>query len=339
MNREGFSKGGNWYKGNLHSHTTNSDGHKTPAEIVEIYKSGGYDFLALTDHDIFSDYRSELGSDNFLIIPALEASIYYITDADKIQQYKDVNLTDTWEILYDEHKIPNCNKAHHFNVFQGSEKAPFQHLESKPPLVVIGQDGHADVLQNMVDEYLKMGCFMTYNHPLWSRIVPEDILDVKGFSSIEVYNHMTEEDCGLGADTTYMDLLLRKGVKINAMAADDNHNRGDGYDNYGGYVVVKAEELSLKAIAESLNSGNYYSSSGVEITEFCIENGEVYISCSPVKKINFVVGNRITDGMVVQERGKTITEARYTLKGHETYVRVECIGVDGKQAWTNPVYL
>ena len=39
-----------WYKGNLHTHTTNSDGAYTPEETIALYKSKGYDFLALTDH-------------------------------------------------------------------------------------------------------------------------------------------------------------------------------------------------------------------------------------------------------------------------------------------------
>ena len=42
--------GKRWYKGNLHMHTTCSDGRKTPEEAVALYKGKGYDFLALTDH-------------------------------------------------------------------------------------------------------------------------------------------------------------------------------------------------------------------------------------------------------------------------------------------------
>ncbi len=43
-------QGNKWYKGNLHTHTTDSDGLKTPAEVKRLYKDSGYDFLALTDH-------------------------------------------------------------------------------------------------------------------------------------------------------------------------------------------------------------------------------------------------------------------------------------------------
>lgn len=43
-----------WYKGNLHTHTTVSDGVKTPLEAAGLYQQQGYDFLALTDHRIMS---------------------------------------------------------------------------------------------------------------------------------------------------------------------------------------------------------------------------------------------------------------------------------------------
>ena len=41
---------GRFYKGNLHTHTTLSDGRKTPEEAVALYKEHGYDFIAITDH-------------------------------------------------------------------------------------------------------------------------------------------------------------------------------------------------------------------------------------------------------------------------------------------------
>lgn len=39
-----------FFKGNLHAHTTDSDGRLEPAAVKALYKSKGYDFLALTDH-------------------------------------------------------------------------------------------------------------------------------------------------------------------------------------------------------------------------------------------------------------------------------------------------
>ena len=47
-----FTASGHWYKGNLHTHTTRSDGHFDPEEVVRRYREADYDFLALTDHGV-----------------------------------------------------------------------------------------------------------------------------------------------------------------------------------------------------------------------------------------------------------------------------------------------
>jgi predicted metal-dependent phosphoesterase TrpH len=52
------------FKGNLHTHTANSDGDATPDEVVAWYRDAGYDFLALTDHDLLTlpaDHRGVAG--------------------------------------------------------------------------------------------------------------------------------------------------------------------------------------------------------------------------------------------------------------------------------------
>src|SRR6187402_2423524 len=40
-----------WYKGNLHTHTYWSDGDEYPEMVLDWYKSRGYDFVALSDHN------------------------------------------------------------------------------------------------------------------------------------------------------------------------------------------------------------------------------------------------------------------------------------------------
>jgi hypothetical protein len=42
---------GQWYKGQLHCHSTNSDGRLAPEEVVSHYADLGFDFVALTDHN------------------------------------------------------------------------------------------------------------------------------------------------------------------------------------------------------------------------------------------------------------------------------------------------
>src|SRR6186997_3638246 len=43
-----------YFKGNLHTHTLNSDGDSTPDDVVRWYREHGYAFLVLTDHNFLT---------------------------------------------------------------------------------------------------------------------------------------------------------------------------------------------------------------------------------------------------------------------------------------------
>ena len=68
-----FGTEGKWYKGNLHTHTTNSDGDLSPEETANWYKKRGYDFLAITDHWKIS--QTEESSSKFLFIKGVELDL------------------------------------------------------------------------------------------------------------------------------------------------------------------------------------------------------------------------------------------------------------------------
>jgi hypothetical protein len=61
-----------WLKGNLHTHTTKSDGKVEPAEAVRRYAEAGYDFLALTDHWAPSDVDRELPGSPIILLDGVE---------------------------------------------------------------------------------------------------------------------------------------------------------------------------------------------------------------------------------------------------------------------------
>jgi len=65
---------GIWLKGNIHTHTTNSDGVCTPKEIALEYKRHGYDFVFLTDHDKRTVPEETIGKP--LLIPAEEIAFF-----------------------------------------------------------------------------------------------------------------------------------------------------------------------------------------------------------------------------------------------------------------------
>ncbi len=63
-----------WLRGNLHAHTTMSDGDLTPQDLIDQYAARGYDFLAISDHDILTD-ASAYNALGMTLIPANEVTV------------------------------------------------------------------------------------------------------------------------------------------------------------------------------------------------------------------------------------------------------------------------
>ena len=75
---EAWQKGGRWLKGNLHTHTTASDGSVSIEDCIRAYKAHGYDFLAITDHrKRYPGYQDE----DILVIPAGEYHRNFVGEA------------------------------------------------------------------------------------------------------------------------------------------------------------------------------------------------------------------------------------------------------------------
>lgn len=323
---QGFLTKGNWYKGNLHSHTTNSDGNLRPEEAVKQYKEKGYHFLCFSEHDRYTDYRETFNTKDFIILPGLEASA----------------------ILLEKKGSRNCLRLHHIHGILGNwemqekcKDALFNHGETVHPPIYYGTWDGEKVAQDLVDYLTERGCITTYNHPIWSRVEEKEFTNVNGIFGLEIFNYNTVNECALGYDVTYWDVMLRNGKQIHGFASDDNHNNGMFDDSFGGFVMVQAESLSHENIINSLLQGNFYSSMGPKIQEFEIRDGKVVVSCDPVERINFIVGGYVGAGTTVlnQIGCNDVTNATYPLNGSETYVRVECKEASGKTAWSNAIFL
>ena len=68
------------YKINLHTHTTVSDGRKTPEESADIYRNAGYDAIAITDHWKYGEEK--LCDNGLLVLSGAEYNIYNVSPKD-----------------------------------------------------------------------------------------------------------------------------------------------------------------------------------------------------------------------------------------------------------------
>jgi len=296
-----------WLKGNLHTHSTNSDGCLTPAELAKAYRDRGYAFLAITDHDIFRSYP-ELCSDDFQVIPGVELT---------------GPVTE--------------EKKSHFSVLQKGQACDFEE----------GQRFSIKSRQDTLDFFEKHheNNLIILNHPYWSLLEWEEVMDIPYLTCMEVYNNTCERFCDVGEGAHFWNTMLRKGKKMWGVAADDAHNTGkdlpgwpfecDQHDSFGGWVCVKAKSRTREGIIEALEQGSFYASTGPEIYDFYLEGDKFYIKCSPCQRIILSGDWRYYQKKV----GDGITEFCGTLRGPEKFIRVQCTDKEGRKAYTNPIYI
>lgn len=298
MKRSYFPEEGMWLKGNLHSHTTVSDGVSTPSDIVNAYESAGYDFFSMTDHNIFLRH-DEFSDRNLLLLTGVEHDLAY-------SKTKCIHVVGT-----------------------GSSR---EKKETDYPCRKYVPEEMTD--QQLIDLMREDGQFVVLAHPIWSRMEPEEAAMLKGFHAIEVFNHGCENLCHAGHSEVYWDMLLRRGMRVLATASDDTHKL---HDMFGGWVCVKAEEKSYDAVMAALFAGHFYASSGPVIHDFGMDGDEVYVNCSGCREIHFVTWPPRGKSFFA-EKARSLEAASYQLKGGEAYVRVECIDHEGRAAWTNPIF-
>lgn len=309
MKHTTFLSEGIWLKGNLHAHTTNSDGELPPETVAKAYRERGYQFLCLSDHDIFTSYSQWNEEGRFLMLPGVEVTLRNLSFPERPM---------------------------HVNVFPKGEPYDFHQDET---FAFKTKEASRVFLERAEKNNLLM-----LNHPYWSSMEWDEIIEMPGISLMEVYNHASEWLDLLGNDVREWDALLKKGRRLWGTATDDSHNgyvHRDGWpfhllenDSFGGWVMVKAEAFTHEAIIQALSTGSFYSSRGPEIFDFYVENGEAVVKCSPCERI-CLCGNR---GKIMRVVGVDLTEGRIPLKGNEKYVRVQCVDKHGRIAYANPVF-
>jgi hypothetical protein len=88
-------------------------------------------------------------------------------------------------------------------------------------------------------------------------------------------------------------------------------------------------------ISEALDRGDFYASTGVELTDYTADATHIALKVRPTAWSKYRVQFIGREGRVLAE--KTDADAGYTFTGSEGYVRVKVIESNGLLAWTQPV--
>ena len=297
---------GSFYKGNLHTHSTVSDGALSPEELKELYKKNGYSFLAITDHNKHCDY-SYMNDEDFLLIPGTEIDCYfgYGKPVDHV-----VGIAH-----------PKKNKFAHREGIGG--------LKDTSP-------------QTLVDYLLERGNEAIYAHPFWSYTPLDTLLSLKGILGMEIMNYSCNEEWNSGNSEFYYEHLWNENRNAWCFGSDDAH--GHVFDYCGGYITIKCKELSYDAIFDALKKGSFtasharYGEEAPKIYDFIVEDGVAKVWCSDCDKICLNAG-RTTYKATFAKDGKKATYAEFELPERAEWVRAICVDERRNTTWSQPILL
>lgn len=297
-----------WYKGNLHTHTTNSDGDSPPDVVAKWYKDNGYQFLVLSDHNVLTDP-----------VP-LNSSL---AEAEKFLLFGGEEVTSDFQ-----------KRPVHVNAYGLRELVKPQSGDTMPATI-----------QRNVDAIRAAKGLPSVNHPnfRWA-MTSKDLLEVKNLNLFEVYNgHPQVHNRGGGGEeslSNMWDVLLTAGRRIYGIAVDDAHvfkRTGKEVSGPGrGWVQVRASKLEGDEIVAALAVGDFYSSTGVVLEDVQVTEKEVRVAIKQT-------GDNKYSTEFFGGGGKLLgvqhgLSAAYAFQGGEQYVRALVHASNGDDAWTQPVF-
>ncbi len=390
-----------WYRGNLHTHSHWSDGDDYLEMIALWYREHGYQFLVFTDHNVLANTerwidvkKSKGGLEAFEKLKAKFPA--HVQERTTEEGNLETRLRTFQEVA------TQFNDPGKFTLIQGEEIS--DRFEEKPIHLCAGNivdvippmqgDSVFDTIQNNVRAVIvqreKTGqpMIVHLNHPNYGyAVTAEELMRVRGERFFEVYNgHPSVFNSGdeqhAGTERMWDVMLTLRLTELQlpmlyGLAVDDGHNyhsMTEHHSNPGrGWVMVLAEELTAESLIESLETGKFYASCGVELSRISQNKSGIAIEIEPVEGETYVtefIGTRrgfdrgskpVTDNegkelhatrIYSDDIGETFkkvegTRAEYQFTGDEIYVRARVTSSapqpnpgeagDRKRAWVQPM--
>ncbi|MDH7601779.1 MAG: CehA/McbA family metallohydrolase [Armatimonadota bacterium] len=301
-----------WLKGNLHTHTTFSDGDSEPSEVCRRYADNGYHFLSITDHGVFVD-PADLRCSDLVLIPGIELST----------------------AATNEPQLPI-----HVNGFGIRGSVAVQQAETK-----------SQTVQNCIDAIRAAGGIAQINHPNFHfALNAYDISRTRGACLLEIYNGHPQvqndgDEAHIGVEELW-DQLLTAGMLIYGTAVDDSHHfRGEFHakraNPFRGWVWVRVRKPSVREILHGLATGDFYASTGVRLQDTYVDGWRYYVIIDTAGSSSNGQDAYVTqfigdNGKVLLETTLPRSEFNLRQAGGARYVRARVLGPNGTKAWCQP---
>ena len=338
-----------YWKGNLHTHSLWSDGDDFPEMIAEWYRTHGYNFLALSDHNVLSQGPRWMKVEKVLGRGGKDVLDKYLqrfgehwveTQGDPDSDDYEVRLKPLDEFRY------LIDQRGQFIMIQGEEVSDRAegvpiHMNASNLLEPIEPQGGTTVRETMANNLravesqarqLGRQIMMHLNHPNFGyAVTAEDLAAVIEERFFEVYNghpavghrgkenHPGVERLWDIANTIRIGEL--RAEPLLGIATDDSHNyhgKPGGARVGRGWVMVRARYLTPEHLIKALKRGDFYASSGVTLSQidFDAEQGllslEVEAEADETYTIQFIGTRKGYDTASEERTGKGRLSRKYS---------------------------
>lgn len=318
-----------FFKANLHTHSTISDGKLSPEEVKAGYKALGYQILCLTDHNTIVNH-SDMNEPDFLMLTGVEINI------------NEQNFTKTQGKTYHLNLIAKDPENLWFPAKVRRWFTVSEEIESKIQYDNLQLQHSTNSINALIARAAEKGFLVMYNHPTWSCQTYDDYAYLKGLWGMELRN---SECCMIGHNENNARVykeMLANGNPVFPLGTDDMHSiRSLGKS----WIMVGAADLSYGSVISALEKGDFYMSCGPEITDLCMEGNMLKVTCSDAQRIQVETHGRMARAAVAED--KPLREAEFDLEKYisavednpNAFIYVTVTAPDGSYATTRPYYI
>jgi hypothetical protein len=293
------------WRGQLHCHSTESDGTLPPEAVIARYREAGYDWLVLSDH-----LEPEYG--------------WRITDT---RRYSEPGFT---AIVGAELSSAPWSDRDCFWVTAAGLPVDF-----RPP--ASGDTGdRVDAIRRAAEA----GAFVVMLHPRLNDLALDpDLPGLDAVHAVEVHNTSMQTTWPDHADGfAFLDGLLEAGHRMLLAAGDDAHF--DHPDSaFGGWLQVSAPTNDTDALMTALKAGRYYSTQGPRLHEMTRVGDTLSVRSDPARSIVLSGGGDRWRSTRQALGAPHVEEAEFDLAPFRgSHCRVTVVDATGRRAWSNPLW-
>ena len=293
------------FKGDLHFHSSESDGKALPEEMFDRLSEQGFAFCCLADHDI--PRQKTCFHSKLMILPGQEMSSEF---GHIVSLFSQVKREESWSI---KEQLQAARNSGGFTILSHPQIREF-----------IAEQDLAYNSKRLLCEFPELyDGIEIYTHNVGSGFkLALDRLDTIWSSYVFTYGALYDKPFS----------------PVWGFASSDGHQVSHITNNVG--IVVWTKDLTENNIREALKAGTFYSlaNSCARFTEILEDKGEFHVSAKNVVMLKVIMAGGMVAKIECTDKNG-IGSIAYSINGTEGYIRFEAIDSNGRAAYTNPIFV